>query len=537
MTDRRDFVKTVAGAAVLSAGVPALSVAQTQPKAEPGRRGGLLTMVVNPEPTGLIGAFDSGASIGMVSTKMFEGLVGYDLQLNPIPELATSWEWSADGLALTFRLQRNVKWHDGKDFTSADVAYSMMNIWKTLHSYGRAAFANVTAAETPDAHTVVFRLSKPARYMLGNLSGYVSPVMPKHLYDGKDVRTNPVNAAPVGTGPFVFKEWNKGSYLRLERNPSYWRENRPYLDGIVFRFIPDAGARAVAFESGEVQLGMFNSLPLNTVRRLEKLPQFEVTTLGYEFNSTIFMHELNTRRAPFDKVQVRQAVAHAIDRQALVNVVWQGFGRPSTSAVPSTVAKYHAKDTPQYPYDLKRAEALLDEAGYPRKAGGIRFKIFHDFLPFGSDLQRSAEFTKQQLARVGIDVEIRSQDLATFVKRVYSDYDFDMTNTHLSALTDPTLGVQRLYWSKNIAKGIPFSNASGYANPEVDRIFEAAQVEPDDAKRVALFQEFQRIAQRDLPIVNLFDMRPATVTNRRVRNHTLRGDAVFASFVDVFLAE
>ena len=142
---------------------------------------------------------------------------------------------------------------------------------------------------------------------------------------------------------------------------------------------------------------------------------------------------------------------------------------------------------------------------------------------------------KQQLAKVGIEVEIRSQDVAGFVKRVYSDYDFDMTNNHLSALSDPVLGVQRLYWSKNIAKGIPFSNATGYSNPEVDRILEAAQVEPDDAKRVALFRDFQRIAQRDVPVLDLFDMRPATITAKRVRNHTLRGDAPMSSYADVFL--
>lgn len=535
MFTRRHIAITIASLAAMSFS-PAM-LAQTMPKEEPGKRGGTLTMVVHPEPTTLVSAFDSGSSVGMVATKMFEGLVGYDFELNPIPELATGWEWSADGLSVTFKLRKNVKWHDGKPMTSADVAYSMMNIWKTLHSYGRSAFANVVAADTPDEHTVVFRLSKPSKYMMGNLNGYVSPVMPKHIYDGKDVRANPANAAPVGTGPYKFKEWSKGSYVRLERNPSYWKANRPYLDSMVVRFIPDAGARAVAFESGEVQLGVFNSLPLNTVRRLEKSPNFEVNTMGYEFTSTIFMLELNTRRAPFDKREVRQAVMHAIDRQALINVVWQGFGKVSTGAVPSTVSKFYEKDTPQYAFDPAKAEALLDAAGYPRKANGIRFKIVHDFLPYGSDLQRSAEFVKQQLAKVGIEVEIRSQDVASFVKRVYTDYDFDMTNTHLSALTDPTLGVQRLYWSKNIVKGIPFSNASGYANSEVDRLLEAAQVEPDDAKRIALFKEFQKIAQKDLPILNLFDMRPATVTSKKVRNHTLRGDAFFSNYADVFISQ
>lgn len=534
MFDIKRFIAMAATVAALACSTA--SAAADWPKEEPGRPGGTLTALLSPEPTTLVSAFDSGSAVGIVATKMFEGLVGYDFELQPIPELAKEWEWSPDGLSITFRLQPEVKWHDGTPFTSADVAYSMMEIWKKLHSYGRSAFANVVAAETPDDHTVIFRLSKPSKYMMKNLNGYMSPVMPKHIYEGTDVRSNPANAAPVGTGPFRFAEWARGSYLRLERNPNYWRENRPYLDGLIIRFMPDAGARAVAFESGEAQLAFTNALSLNTVRRLEKLPQYEATTLGYEFTSAIFMLELNTRRPPFDKREVRQAVMHAINRQALIDIVWHGFGKVSTGAVPSSVSEFYTSDTPQYEYDPKKAEAMLDAAGYPRKAGGIRFRIAHDFLPFGPDLQRSAEFVKQQLARVGIEVEIRSQDVASFVKRVYTDNDFHMTNTHLSATSDPTLGVQRLYWSKNIAKGIPFSNGTGYTNPEVDRLLEAAQVESDESKRVALFHEFQRIAQADLPILNIFEMQRPTVTSVKVRNHTLRGDAPFSSYADIFLA-
>src|SRR5690606_9984933 len=156
---------------------------------------------------------------------------------------------------------------------------------------------------------------------------------------------------------------------------------------------------------------------------------------------------------------VRKATLHAIDREALIKIVWQGQGKAAKGPVASTTPQFFNPDTPQYPYDPKRAEALLDEAGFPRKANGMRFKIFHDFLPYGSDLQRSAEFTKQQLAKVGIEVEIRSQDLASYLRRIYTDYDFDMTNTYFSTMPDPTLGVQRLYWSKNIVQGVPYSNA------------------------------------------------------------------------------
>src|SRR5690606_19806526 len=126
--------------------------------------------------------------------------------------------------------------------------------------------------------------------------------------------TNPYNAKPVGTGPFVFKEWVKGSHVRLEKNPNYWRNNEPYLDGIVLRFIPDAGARSVAFQSGEAQLGYGNGIPLNEVKRYRESDRFQISTEGGEYTSPIFLHELNTRRPPFNNVLVRRAVLHAINR-------------------------------------------------------------------------------------------------------------------------------------------------------------------------------------------------------------------------------
>ncbi len=534
MIERREFLMSAAGLAALS--LANISFAQTREGGEAGRRGGVLTIVVNPEPTMLTSAFNTATPIGITSTKMLEGLIGYDKNLEMVPELARSWEWSPDGLSVRFDLQPNVKWHDGTDFTSADVAFSMMKVWKELHAYGRAAFANVIAVDTPDPHTAVVRLSAPAKYLMGNLSPYVSQVLPKHLYEGTDIQGNPYNSKPVGTGPFVFKEWVKGSHVSLGRNPDYWRENRPYLDGIILKFVPDAGARSVAFGSGEVQLGYGNAIPLNEVKKFQKSSEFDVTTEGTEYMSTIFLHELNTRRPPFNNPLVRKAVMHAIDREALVKIVWQGLGKVATGPVASTVPQYYTPDTPQYPYDPKRAEALLDEAGYPRKGSAPRFKIFHDFLPYGSDFQRSAEFTKQQLAKVGIEVEIRSQDLASYLRRIYTNYDFDMTNTNFTTLPDPTLGVQRLYWSKNIVQGVPYSNASGYSNPAMDQLWEAAQIEPDNEKRKHIFHQIQRIAQEDLPLLDLFETRSVVVSSKKLKNHVTTSYAVFSSLCDAYFS-
>src|SRR6266478_2963303 len=216
------------------------------PAAAQPRAGGTLTIVQGAEPATLVSAVNTSTFIGTVSTKIHEGLLDYDFDLKPRPVLAESWTVSPDGKTYTFKLRRGVTWHDGKPFTSADVKFSLEEIWKKLHPRGRVTFNKVIAVDTPDASTVVIRLSDPTPMMLAAFSSYESQVLPKHVYEGKDFTTHPALNAPIGTGPFVFKEWKKGDFIRLEKNPSYWDKGKPYLDAIVIRIIPDAAARAAA---------------------------------------------------------------------------------------------------------------------------------------------------------------------------------------------------------------------------------------------------------------------------------------------------
>ncbi len=500
-------------------------------------KGGTLTMIAQPEPPTLVSAFNSAAPIGIVSTKIFEGLLTYDFDMNPKPALAETWKVSADGKTITFNLRKGVKWHDGKDFTSADVQFSAMKIWKELHPRGRSTFAKVTAVETPSPYVAVFKLSEPSPPLMSALTSYEGQVLPKHLYDGTDIAQNPWNNKPIGTGPFVFKEWQKGNFIQLDRNPAYWDKDKPYLDRIVFRIIPDASARAAALETGEVLLGGFSPVPLNDVKRLESTGKFDIETRGYEYLAPMFLLEFNLANAYLKDKRVRQAIAHAIDRDVIVKTIWFGFGKPAVSAVPSVLTQFHDPSVAKYPFDPKKAEQLLDDAGFKRGAGGKRFKLIHDFLPYGNDYQRTAEYVKQALGKVGIDVEIRSQDTAAFLKRVYTDNDFEMTSNFFYALPDPTIGVQRIYWSKNIKKGVPFSNSSGYTNPEMDKVIEDAQVEHDRKKRRELLNRMQQIAAEDLPVLDLFEVRFFTIANKRVHNHTNSAEGVYASFSNVWIAK
>lgn len=496
----------------------------------------VLSFALSPEPPFLLTAINTTLQMGMVTSKVMEPLLYLDTDLKLQPQLAQSWTVSPDGLTYTFKLRPNVKWHDGKPFTSADVRFTVMEVLKKLHPRGRSSFAKVTDVTTPDPLTAVIKLSMPAPPMLTALaSGYESPMVPKHLFEGTDIAANPFINKPVGTGPFVFKEWQKGSHIVLERNPDYWRPGKPALARIVFRVINDASARAAGLESGELQIGGLSPVPLTDMARIAQNPSLSIETRGYAYMSPFMLMEVNLRRPPLNDVRVRRAIAHAIDRKRLTQIVWMGFGQPAVSPIPSSVTTFHSTDIPKYDYDPEKAKALLDEAGLKAGPGGKRFKITHDFVPLGSDYQRTGEFIKQQLAQVGIEVELRSQDFPGFLRRVYTDYDFDTNSLYYGAFADPTQGVQRLYWSKSIQKGVVFTNPTDYRNPEMDRIIEDAQNEGNPAKRKALYLDMQRLAMTDLPVIPLMETRFITLASSKLKNHTISSDGVIGgNFADVY---
>jgi peptide/nickel transport system substrate-binding protein len=504
--------------------------------AQSGATRNTLIAIVQPEPTALTSTINNNFPNGVVSVNIYDGLVTYDENLAPQPSLAQKWVIAPDGKSITFTLRRGVKWHDGHQFTSADVKFSLLEVWKKYHPRGRITFAAVQDVETPDPYTAILRLSQPSPVIMSALNSMEAQILPRHLYEGTDITRNPHNLAPVGTGPFRFKEWKAGQYIELERNPDYWDQGKPHLDRVIFRIIPDAATRAAALETGEVQYAPYDPVPLSDVERIRKLPNLAIATRGYEWQSQYYFIEFNLRNPLLRDPRVRQAIAHAIDRKGLVDTVWYGLGKPATGPIPSTLRAFYTPDGRQYDFDPGRAEKLLDEAGLPRKAGGVRFSLNQDYMPFNEAFKNSAEYIRQNLKRVGIAVNVRNQDLAGYVRRVYGEYDFDFHSGQFSAFMDPQMGVQRQFWSKAAQKGIPWTNASGYANPDLDRIIEAAQVEPARAKRVAYFHDLQRIVQRDLPVVALFEIRHFTVYSRRLQGLSTGPDGALSSLKDARFA-
>jgi peptide/nickel transport system substrate-binding protein len=446
---------------VAAAAVGVVGMAAAAPKA-----GGNLNWIVTPEPATIVPLTTSAGGSCEIGPKIVEGLLTYDYDLNPQPLLATAWSVSKDGLEYRFELRKGVKWHDGRDFSSADVAFSILAL-KQYHPRGRGTFANVAEVRTPDAHTAILVLSKPAPYLLTALAGAESPIVPRHLYEGTDVPTNRHNNAPVGTGPFVFKGWERGSHAILERNPDYWDKPKPYLDRITVRFIPDAAARALALESGSADIGG-QAIPLSDVERFASQPKFEVDTRGSPYLASQHQLYFNLDSPLLSKIEVRRALAGALDVDALNKVVWFGYGEVTGSAIGPLLTKYHDAGLKPRPYDPKQAEAALDAAGHPRGPDGTRFRLRLLWNPFQE--KRASEFVRQSWAKIGVDAVIENYDFATYVTKAYTDRAFDVTLEALANTFDPTVGVQRVYWSKNFKIGLSFANPSHYANPEVDRL-------------------------------------------------------------------
>ena len=525
---RRNFLGATAALPVVTS-LPGTSFAQSQPK-----RGGVMNIVLQPEPPMLMLPINQGTTTQVAGGKIFQSLLTFDFALKPMPSLAKSWTISPDGLVYTFKLEENVKWHDGKPFTSADVAFSTQVFLTEVHGRARANFGRVASVATPDAHTIVYTLKEPFGPFLHAFEVSSAPLVPKHIYEGTDFRKNPANETPIGTGPFKFKEWKRGSHIELVRNDNYWKPGLPYLDGITFRIIPDAALRALALETGEAHASQFDAVEPVDVQRLAALPHLTMTTKGYEFVSPIMWIDINTRRAPLNDKRVRQAILHAIDREFILKNLFFGMGKVATGPIASTT-RFYDTNVPKYPFDPKKAEELLEAAGHKKGADGVRLKIRGMILPYGEVWQRLAEYTRQAFKNIGIQLTLESTDVAGFWKKSTED-DYEITWNFLSQFADPALGVSRAYISTNIRRGVPSTNIGGYTNPKVDELFEQGAKSVKDEDRQKAYSEVQKLLVDEVPVAWLIEMAWPNFVNRKFNDVITNGIGPSDSYDRVWMA-
>lgn len=505
MINRRNTLFLMSGTALTAVlGLPAY--------AQEGQSG-TLNMILNPEPPILVVGLNTQGPTLYCGGQIYESLLTYGFDMSPLPSLAKSWEISEDGLTYTFHLHEGVKWHDGTDFSAEDVLFTANDFLMESHPRWRlVASTYLESATAPDANTVVFQLKQPFSAFIRAFELSSFPIMPKHIYEGTDFRTNPANQVPIGTGPFKFNEWKRGSYVHLVANENYYREGEPKLKELYFRVIPDGASRAVAFEQGTVDVIRGGDIEGFDVARLASLPGVQSSTQGWENYSPLAFMVWNMRKAPFDNVKVRQAILHAIDRDFVAETIMFGQAKAATGPVASTT-KYYDGSIPAYEFDMDKAKALLAESGVD--PAGVTIEVMG--LPYGSQWDRLTEYTVQQLQDLGFQTNIRAIDAGGW-SQALSDFDFHLTYNFTYQYGDPALGVSRHYLSTNTIQGTPYGNNQAYVNPEVDRLLSEAAAATTEEAAAAAYSEAQRLIVEDAALGWLVELQYTTIWRDKVHN-------------------
>lgn len=369
------------------------------------QHGGTLTIAQSADPTSLHPNRFGSTNDRNIITNIYDTLVEFDLKTYEIvPSLATDWSVSDDGLVWTFHLRDGVTFHDGSPFGAEDVVASMTRAEDPEAGRTTSLLTRVEDTVAVDDHTVEIHLSEPDRILLSTLVDvYISPRDPNI-----DLSEN-----PDGTGPFRFVSWDRNQQVVLERNPDYWREGLPYLDGIVYRTVPDGTVQALQIQTGDVQ--MLADTPLGEIATLQSAGM-QILNPAEGFNSGLYHFHINTRREPWTSQALRQAVSNAIDRPALSRSL---FGFMQVLSNPMEVKPdFFNPDAASYnEQDLDAAKALMAEAGYADGVDGGEMIV----CGLGFQYETLAQAVQNQLAEIGVNIKITVLDVGTYVARTLGD--------------------------------------------------------------------------------------------------------------------
>lgn len=415
------------------------------------------------------------------------------------PDLAERWEISPDGTAYTFHLREGLKFSDGSPLTARDAKFSLERLRDKEGSVMASMFSIIKSIETPDDGTVVITLNQPSAPFLASLAMFSAAVLPEKAVTAAGEE---FGNKPVGAGAFMLEEWRRGETLRLKKNPNYWEADRVKLEGVEWQFIPNDNTRVLKLQAGEVDAIVF--IPFNRVTELEGNPDLQVHLDPSSREDHIL---INHDHEPLGDVRVRHALYHAIDRQAIVDAVTFGHGKVANSFVPAG-AMFYNPDNPDYPYDPEKAKALLKEAGVE----GLSLKFL---LNAGDSVQdQIGVIVKDQLAKVGVDVEIVKQEEGQqWESTVAGEYDISI-NYWTNDIIDPDQKATFSVYGDDENR----SYYTGYKNPEVAKLVEQGRVELDRAKREQIYRQIQEIAKRDAHWIDLYYSPFRNASRKTVQN-------------------
>lgn len=430
---------------------------------------------------------------------LFDGLVDRNASYQFTPALATRWE-QPNPLTVVFHLRSGIRFSNGQPLTARDVVWSIDSMRNgAVISPKAAAYASIDRVEAAGPLTVVFHLKHPDNFLLTNLSTSAFGVVP--YGSGSNFWRH-----PVGTGPFRFVSQQIDQDVVIERNPFSWQA-KPKIPRVRFAVVPDAITMALELEKGSADVEV-NSLPLDVLPVLARRPNLRVDDAP---GTNIQYLAFNTRDPILKHVLVRQAIAYAINRELIIRTLMGGRARPAVSLLPPSHWAWTG-DVARYAYNPARADRLLDEAGYPRGTGGIRFRLTMK-ISNDENARLLAVVLQQQLAQVGIALALRSYEFATF----YSDVTrgaFQMYSLRwVGGNQEPQIFTYVFSTASFPPKG---ANRGRYSNPQLDALLASAAQSQDTARRRADYVQAQQILARDLPAINLWYLDTVVVHDRRL---------------------
>ncbi len=471
-----------------------------QPTADGHYYGGTLVVATKLEPTFYQTNYQWDGGVVYISHNILSKLCAWDEDTKTIyPDLAESWDIADDLMTYTFHLREGVKWHDGEAFTAKDVKWT----FESILEYGDQAYTYsyvkmIDSIETPDDYTVVFHMAYPCGTFVESVADYQGPdILPAHIYEGTDPYTNPANQSPIGTGPFKFVEAKLGSYCKLEANPDYYGDG-PYLDGVIYNFIPDETTAMTAMEAGEA--GWMTATP--SFAESDRLASVDGMVVETQKTNIVQWTQFNmseeAARPYISDVRVREAICWAIDNQSIADILYLGYVKPSDNWYTSTVEWAVNRDVVYPGYDVDKANQILDDAGYERGADGYRFEL--TYRCFSTSIFGTTDIptlVAQNLDAIGIKLNVEKYEWAVRAEYLDNNLEWDMCSAGGSRGPDPSSFAN--VWNTSS------SNKSRYYNDEVMNLFDEGTKYAAHEERAPYYKEIQKYFSEDIPSYNYIE--------------------------------
>jgi peptide/nickel transport system substrate-binding protein len=512
--------KPAAAASPATQAAPAVKPAES-PMAAPAaagtpKRGGTLIVAKTTEAPSLEPHAQNALSRSRVTQHLYSYLVQNDKNMGIVPDLAEKWDISQDGKTYNFALRKGVKFHNGRELTSADVKYSLERILdpKTA-SQGAGLLSSIDGVETPDPYTARVVLKNPDAAILASLASNWSGIVAREEVDKAGGLLDKVAG---GSGPYMLEEWIPNQTLKLKRNPSYYVQGQPYLDAITFQVIPEESNIIAQLRSGAVHLALLeDNKNYQLVQNDQSLTVTRSPRLGYDYVN------LDNKREPWTKLEARQALSYAIDRKEVLAVAASNLGAVVAPVPPALKEFALDPDTlPEYKPDVNKAKELLAKAGYPN---GLKVEL--ELIPTFPTMVTGAQVIADQARKAGIEFELKQYEYGVWIKR-FNEKQFVTTMNITGGNADP----DSLLYNRISSKGV---NQNNWQDEEVDRLLQQGKEAVEPGKRKEIYTQLQKVLATKVPQIWLYSADLIHVMKKSVRGYDPHPSTFYNGLVTTWL--